>query len=239
MRRFIVLSSRGLQAIIDLFAAGWITILSPPAGRARGRRRRIRYCGHAVADEAVLRHVEDQTGLGDAGLASGRILAATSEGVRQRFGVLARHGLRPHGGARRAGIDAVDAQREVLRLVGPGAAQRLDRRLGGRIGRPEGAGVMRCAATTSGWRGRHRTARSSGSTERISRQVAVTLTVITFSKTLASIWPIGEITPRIAGIGHQHVELAPALVDGAAQPVDAGHVGQVERHQRGAAAARP
>ena len=35
-----------------------------------------------------------------------------------------------------------------------------------------------------------------------------------------------------AGIGDQDVELAPALVDRAAQPVDAGHVGEVERHQR-------
>ena len=81
--------------------------------------------------------------------------------------------------------------------------------------------------------------RSSGSTERISRQVAVTLTAITLSKTLASTWPIGEMTPSIAGIGDQDVELAPALVDRAAEPVDAGHVGEVERHQRRLAAGRP
>ena len=42
-----------------------------------------------------------------------------------------------------------------------------------------------------------------------------------------------------AGIGDEYVELAPALVDGAAQPVDAGHVGEVERHQRRLALAGP
>lgn len=40
------------------------------------------------------------------------------------------------------------------------------------------------------------------------------------------------------GIGGQHVELAPALVDRAAEPVDAGHVGEVERHQRRLSARR-
>ena len=74
--------------------------------------------------------------------------------------------------------------------------------------------------------------RSSGSSERISRQLAVTLTAITFSKTFGSRWAIGEMTPSIAGIGEEHVELAPALVNRAAQPVDAGAVLEVERHQR-------
>ena len=40
------------------------------------------------------------------------------------------------------------------------------------------------------------------------------------------------MTPSIAGIGDENVELAPALVDRAAEPVDARHVGEVERHQR-------
>ena len=81
--------------------------------------------------------------------------------------------------------------------------------------------------------------RSSGSTERISRHVPVTLTAMTLSNTLASTWPIGAMTPSTRGIGDQDVELSPALVDRAAEPVDAGHVGEVERHQRRLALAGP
>ena len=40
------------------------------------------------------------------------------------------------------------------------------------------------------------------------------------------------------GIGKEYVELAPALVDRAAQPVNARHVGKIERHERRAAARR-
>ena len=95
----------------------------------------------------------------------------------------------------RPGSKAVDPQRHVRRLVGPGAHQRLDGCLGGRVGRPEGAG--RCArCSTSRTTARPASERrSSGSTERISRQVPVTLTVITLSKVFASTWPIGEMTP--------------------------------------------
>ena len=41
-----------------------------------------------------------------------------------------------------------------------------------------------------------------------------------------------------AGIGDEDVELAPALVDRAAEPVDAAHVGEVERHEGRRAARR-
>ncbi len=73
--------------------------------------------------------------------------------------------------------------------------------------------------------------RSSGSTERISRQVAVTLMVMTLSNTFASTWPIGEIVPRMPALATKYVELPPPVVDGGAQAIDGGHVGEVERHE--------
>jgi hypothetical protein len=114
--------------------------------------------------------------------------------MRQRLGVFARIGLRPHRGARAAGVDADDLERQALALVCPGAGQRLDGSLGGRVRRPErtafvGQAEVRISALP--WSDFC----SKGSTERISRHVAVTLTVITFSKVLASTWPIGEIVP--------------------------------------------
>src|SRR5690554_3535689 len=41
---------------------------------------------------------------------------------------------------------------------------------------------------------------------------------------------------KYPSIGHENIELAPALVDRSAKAVDAGHVGEVQWHQRGLSA---
>ena len=62
--------------------------------------------------------------------------------------------------------------------------------------------------------------RSSGSSVRISRQLAVRLTSITSPQASAVMWPERRQRPEDAGIADEDVELAPALVDGGAQRVD-------------------
>jgi hypothetical protein len=52
---------------------------------------------------------------------------------------------------------------------------------------------MKIARPASDWR-------SSGSIERISRQLAVTLTAITRSNTPGSMWPIGDSVPRMPAL---------------------------------------
>ena len=59
---------------------------------------------------------------------------------RQRHRVLARHDLRPHAGARRAGIEEIDANRRCRGFRGIGSRQRVKRGLRCRIGPAIGAG---------------------------------------------------------------------------------------------------
>ena len=49
-------------------------------------------------------------------------------------------------------------------------------------------------------------------------------------------WPSGDEGPAIAGIADEDVELAMAFVQRRAEPRDAVEVGEIERHQCGAAA---
>jgi len=62
--------------------------------------------------------------------------------------------------------------------------------------------------------------------------------VITFSKVLASTWPIGENDAEHAGIGHEDVELAPALWMAPPSRSMPAMSARVERHQRRLAAGR-
>ena len=77
---------------------------------------------------------------------------------------------------------------------------------------------------------------SSGSMQRISWKFAVTLSAITSFHGFRSIWPSGEEGPATPALPTQDVELAVALVQRRAEPGDAVEIGEVERHQRGAAA---
>ena len=74
--------------------------------------------------------------------------------------------------------------------------------------------------------------------ERISCQLAVTLTAIRLSQSFGSKWPSGDSVPSDAGIADQHVEAAVALGQRQRQPGDAVAVLHIERHQRGRAAGR-
>ena len=68
------------------------------------------------------------------------------------------------------------------------------------------------------------------------RQLAVTLMAIALSHTFGSRWPSGVTTPSTPALPNSDVELAPALVDHAAEAVDAGEILEVERDQRRSAA---
>ena len=157
--------------------------------------------------------------------------------VRQRIGIFARHGLGAHRGAGAAGIDHDDADRRVLHLLGIGSRQRLERRLGDRVGAPEGGRVaprrsdMKSARPASLWR-------SSGSSERMSRQFAVTLTAITSSQTFGGMCPSGESWPSMPALARSTSSLPQRSKMRRAEPVDAVEILEIERNQRSRAAGR-
>ena len=72
--------------------------------------------------------------------------------------------------------------------------------------------------------------------QRMSCQLAVTLTAIMLSQSFGSICAERRQRPEDAGIADQHVEPAVALVEREREPRDAVAVLHVERHQRGGAA---
>ena len=81
--------------------------------------------------------------------------------------------------------------------------------------------------------------RSSGSSERISRQLAVTLTAITSSQTFGSRWASGVIAPSSPALPRSMSSLPQRENIAAPEPVDGGKILEVERHQRRRAALRP
>src|SRR5437899_2841100 len=70
---------------------------------------------------------------------------------------------------------------------------------------------------------------SSGSMARISRQLAVTLTAKTSSQAFGSTWPSGESGPRMPALPIR-------MSKRPAEPIDAGIILQVQRHEGGGTA---
>src|SRR5262249_32858566 len=150
---------------------------------------------------------------------------------------LTREGLGAHVRAHRTGIVEVDAHRGVRDFGGVGGGQHLEGRLAGGIGAPVGHGLVGDA------RGHEDRAAGVGAAQqRIERADQAPVGGDIDRHDLLEDLGIDVADRREraqdGGVADQHVEAAIALVERCAQAIDAGPVGDVERHQRGGAADR-
>ncbi len=139
----------------------------------------------------------------------------------------------------RAGIDEVHLDRAVGGLVGVGLGQRLERGLVTRSRGPNRRERMRATPEVTKMTRPASERRSSGSSVRISRQLAVTLMAKHAFPMLRR--DVGERrqAPENGGVADQHVEPAEALIERRSERIDGLAVGEVERNERRLAARGP
>ncbi len=128
-----------------------------------------------------------------------------------------------HEGAHRSRIEEIDPHLRVGDLGGIDADQHVERGLAGGIGAPVRHDPALATPDVTKMARPASERRSSGSIDRIRRQLAVTFTAITLLENLGLEVADRRERSQDAGIAQQHVEVAEALVERGAQPVDGRH----------------
>ncbi len=152
--------------------------------------------------------------------------------------VLVRKARGAQARAQRAGIDEVGPHGGSRDFAGIDAHHRLERGLARGIGAPIGLELPRAAAQVTNMARPAGERRSSGSSARTRRQLAVRLTSITSCQTLGSKWPIGDSVPSTPAAPTSTSSRPKRAPKRRAQLLDLVEVAQIDRDERRGAARR-